>query len=325
MSPFDAQGQLVIVTALTLAVAAGVLVTPLTLLALTTIRRWAPETQRAALLVLAAAPALIALAALLAVLLPSMLAMAGAPDHCHDHGGHLHLCFVHFGEHPASTLALVLALGALALIGWRVARAGLALARAHRRVRAVMALSHFDGAARIIPTRRPICASVGLWSPRVVVSEGFLAALTPAARRAALAHEAAHVARRDALWRLVARALAALYPAPVRRSLLGALDIACERAADEHAAVVVGDRLAVARALVDAERLAMLDATWAPLARAITQTSIVHRVESLLELPAAPGHPRRLTLALVVAATSCLALHDVLHHAIESLLAAVFH
>jgi len=114
VSPFDAQGQLVIVAALTLAGAAGVVVAPLTMLALTTTRRWAPETQRAALLVLAAAPALIALAALLAALLPSMLAMAGAPDHCHDHGGHLHLCFVHFGEHPASTFGMVLALGALA-------------------------------------------------------------------------------------------------------------------------------------------------------------------------------------------------------------------
>ena len=325
MSPFDAQGQLVLVTALTLALAVGLLSAPLTLPVLRSIRRWAPETQRAALLVLAAAPALVALAAFLAVLLPSMLAMAGAPDHCHDHSGHLHLCFVHFGKHPASTLALVLVLVAFAAIGWRVARAGVAIFRARRLVRDVLSLAGRDGAAWVIPTSRPICASVGLLSPRIVVSEGFLAALTPDARRAALAHEAAHVARRDALWRLVARALAVLYPGPVRRGLLAALDIAFERAADEHAAAALGNRLTVAQALVDAERLATVDAAWAPLARAMTGTSIGQRVHGLLEEPPAPGHPRRLALALVVLATSCLALHDVLHHAVESLLAAVFH
>lgn len=331
MNPFDAQGQLVLVTALTLALAAGLLVSPLAVVALKMTRRWAPETQRSALLMLAAAPATVAFAAFVAVLLPSMLAMAGAPDHCHDHGGHLHLCFVHFGEHPASALALVVALAILTLIGWRVARMGVALLQARRVIGEVSSLARREGEVWVIPTRRAICASVGLWSPKVLVSEGFLDSLTPDARRAALAHEAAHVARRDSLWRLVAHALSLPYPPPVRRALLRALDVAFERAADEDAAHTLGDRLTVAQALVDAERLATVDAAWAPMARAITGTpgtspsQIGERVHGLLEVPLAPGRPGRLGLVLVAVASSCLVLHDVLHHAVESLLAAVFH
>lgn len=87
-------------------------------------------------------------------------------------------------------------------------------------------------------------------SGRIVVSTGMLRALPGPERRVLLAHEAAHLRHRHHLYVQAAELSAAANPAlaPLARAVHAAI----ERWADEDAAVAVGDRRAVARAVARA-------------------------------------------------------------------------
>jgi hypothetical protein len=85
---------------------------------------------------------------------------------------------------------------------------------------------------------------------RIVVSTGMLNALPPDERRVLLAHEAAHLAGHHHLYVQLAELAAAANPA--LRGTARAVRLAVEREADEAAAVEVGDRRLVARALARA-------------------------------------------------------------------------
>jgi Zn-dependent protease with chaperone function len=95
----------------------------------------------------------------------------------------------------------------------------------------------------------------GVLHPTIVISRGALRLLDPAELRAALAHEVAHLRRRDpaASWGvLAARVVMAFNPA--FQVVSRALAREAERLADERAAALVGDRLALASALLKLHR-----------------------------------------------------------------------
>jgi Zn-dependent protease with chaperone function len=82
---------------------------------------------------------------------------------------------------------------------------------------------------------------------RIVVSDRLLDSLDPGRRAALIAHEQAHLAGRHHLFASVARLAAAANPMllPVARTV----EYTVERWADEHAAVVTGDRRLVAETI----------------------------------------------------------------------------
>lgn len=82
----------------------------------------------------------------------------------------------------------------------------------------------------------PRAFSVGLVRPRVLVTTGALHTLTPVELTAVLAHERAHVRRRDALRLLIVRAFAdGLFFCPGARQLAARLAALAELQADEAA------------------------------------------------------------------------------------------
>lgn len=108
---------------------------------------------------------------------------------------------------------------------------------------------------RLLDLDLPTLYCSGVRRPSVVVSRGALALLDPGERRAALAHEVVHLARRDPLvsWLLMA-ARAALLFNPVAQVLARAMARESERRADDRGAEISGDRLALASALVRLHR-----------------------------------------------------------------------
>lgn len=106
-----------------------------------------------------------------------------------------------------------------------------------------------------VERKAPVLFCTGVRRPAVVLSRGVLELLDEAELRSALAHELAHLARRDpaASWAvLAARVVMAFNPAfqVVSRAL--ARD--AEWLADEHAAEACGDRLALASGLLKLHR-----------------------------------------------------------------------
>jgi Zn-dependent protease with chaperone function len=125
--------------------------------------------------------------------------------------------------------------------------------------REVAELARVAGAAppplRVLEADLPALYCAGVRWPSVVVSRGALGLLDPGERRAALAHELVHLARRDPLvsWLLMA-ARAVLLFNPVAQVLARAMARESERRADDRGAEISGDRLALASALVRLHR-----------------------------------------------------------------------
>jgi Zn-dependent protease with chaperone function len=136
-----------------------------------------------------------------------------------------------------------------------------------------------------LATPRPLCFSVGLWRPAIYVSTALREQLSAAELRAVMAHEAAHVRRRDTL---TAAALTLFYTClslPGGRLLLRDWRQAVERKCDEEAAREVGSAVDVAAALVRVARLSKQSAVGLPLSVCFAGwgDDVEGRVQALLE------------------------------------------
>jgi Zn-dependent protease with chaperone function len=224
----------------------------------------------------------------------------------------LHLCPIH--PEQAGGLALPgIALVALLMPG---------------RVRAVWALVREpigrggSGQPRVLDLPRRVSLLHGWLRPTLVVDRSLWQALTSREREAVLAHEGAHLKRRDPLVLMLLRALLTVAPrALADRTARRWLDRA-ERCADLEAARVLGDPLAVAAALLRCAHLGARSPAWAI---AWTGGELRRRIEALVGTSAspAPARPdvRMIDLALgALLVVLGLAATPWVHHPLEHLL-----
>jgi hypothetical protein len=164
--------------------------------------------------------------------------------------------------YPAANLGAVIVV-VLALIGLSVVALAMSGAvrelaadrRLRRRLRAHVRRRH--AGAHVIEDERPRAFCAGLLRPRIYISTGALELLDDAALRAVLAHERAHVRRRDPLRVACGRVIAAaLFYVPGLRELHRRQIALAELSADERAiAAAPENRAALARAMLSfAER-----------------------------------------------------------------------
>lgn len=156
-------------------------------------------------------------------------------------------------------LRLVTALMALVVVG--TVLAGLSLirqlqatrqlhSRVHRaqgpvpdRMRKAASSIGMAQVVRVVSESRPLAFTYGLWTPRVVVSEGLLRDLSDDELEAVLQHERYHVRNWDTLKVVVARsASAAFFFLPVLRSLCDRYLASRELVADQRAVSAMGQR-----------------------------------------------------------------------------------
>ncbi|ATB39664.1 hypothetical protein CYFUS_005109 [Cystobacter fuscus] len=293
--------------------------------------RWEPRARHRFLVLLAVLPILTALALMLSASLPSLLSLVVPRlDHCATHDdGHAHLCFIHL---PRSGIHLAWVLGLVFVVSHVSLRAALGALDVVRAVRVLGALARtgeprHELGVTVIETSRPVCLTAGLLRPRVFLSRGLLDSLGEEERAIVLAHERAHARRRDALVASLVRALGVFHLPPVARWLVRELEIAAEQACDEDAASAVGDRIAVASAILRVERATrhVVAGRLAPVAVAFGQCAVERRVESLLAEPAPSRSLRGVALCLVAALVGVLGTSAGLHHLTESLLSVVAH
>jgi Zn-dependent protease with chaperone function len=154
----------------------------------------------------------------------------------------------------------------------------------------------------VLVSSREICVPEGLWSR-----------LSPNDRQAALAHEYAHIERRDPFWFLATAALSrALYFLPWHGLLRERWVAAAEFACDRRAAIRIGSERDVAQCLSSVAEWSVAEAAHresAPrslAAMAATPGELVQRVESVLGSEEAPSSGRfRWACIAAVAAFAC--------------------
>lgn len=286
--------------------------------------RVAPAIRADLALVLAALPAGVVMVVAIAVSLPGALDLLGlAQDHCHDHGGHGHLCLAH----PAVAAPAVVALGALAFAA-TLLRAGLWAAdrtAATRDLRALLRLGKpgIEGADVVrLDGTVLLCHAAGAFFPRVLVSTRLLGELPPELLSAALEHERAHVRRRDVLARDMLSIVGMFAWPGVTAAATQVWEEAAEEAADAEAAERFGGPV-LARALVAVARMSL---GTVPSSMPLVGARLARRVEALLTHP--PVRRRSLALAVIPALGCALvalaaANADPLHHAAETALSLV--
>jgi beta-lactamase regulating signal transducer with metallopeptidase domain len=178
----------------------------------------------------------------------------------------------------------------------------------------------------VLPSPEPVCALLGLWEPTIVVSKGFLTAVSPEDLDVVIHHERAHLERRDILWRTFAQATTIFVWERQRRLLLQALELAAEQSCDEAAARHTGDRLSVAETILRVERLlSRLPSPLSAAAASFGGEAVSQRVTALLASPATGGSTRRGAVAFALLVLSLLAAHQPIHHYTESLVAWLTH
>jgi Zn-dependent protease with chaperone function len=285
-----------------------------------------PELRARIVWLAAAAPS--ALPALVVALcfVPGLLAAAGlGVDHCARHPDHLHLCLTHASAHLTRAGIGLLAMSALLVAGvaipelLRLARTRRWLTRLPRRAqRPAPDVEVFESAA-------PFAFAAGLRRPRVFLAASLAEGLPGQQLAAVIEHERAHARRRDPLARLAARVLSFAHLPGVRRALLHELAIASEQACDAEAGRCIGDRLAVAEAILAIERILAVSTPARTGIAGFEGNSVAERVRALLSAePPAPGK-RVYRIAAGLALGVGLAVADPLHHATEHLLALVTH
>jgi Zn-dependent protease with chaperone function len=199
-----------------------------------------------------------------------------------------------------------LAAGALLLpLAWRGIRAAVGRCRALIQVHLACRRLAGPGQVAVVASAVPDAFTTPELVGRIVVTTALLAALDADQQQALIAHERSHLAHRHTWWRLAADLSAAVNP--LLRSTAATVAQACERWADEDAALAVGDRQLVARAVATAA-LAGRDRRTAPgpvppggmppgPVPAATGGQVPHRVRALL---APPPRRRPLLIALIV-------------------------
>ncbi len=195
---------------------------------------------------------------------------------------------------PASGAALMLAwlLGAGIALGRLVhARSGLRrLLRDRRRLTLpdrVARLARAMGVRRVVLSASEAIAvpfATGLARPEICCPERMLRELEPSRRDGLLAHEMAHVARRDPAWRLAYRLVEGLlFFQPLNRLGRLRLEDLSELASDELAVRCTGNPIGLAQSLIDVAAWSGHAPAPLPAAAAVSRRSAVaHRVEKLV-------------------------------------------
>jgi Zn-dependent protease with chaperone function len=290
-----------------------------------------PASLRADLaFVSATVPAVVAIAGTASAALPPIASLFGlAADHCQTHGHHLHLCIVHAtGLRPSLAVIGALALATFAFRGCCLLSSFVAMERrlGHIERLGTVIRRGFDVIA--IPGAPRMCHAAGVWHGRVLVSKRLIEQLAERDVRCALAHEEAHLRRRDPLANLMMSVAGLFLLPPLTAHFQRTYRSAAEQACDADAARAVGDPALVAEALVNVA--AAQRGTWQQGAAiaAFGELDLETRVRRLLERGAPDSRPAR---ALPFAAAGALAVQlpilahaASIHHAIETLLHHLF-
>jgi Zn-dependent protease with chaperone function len=247
-------------------------------------------------LALRLAPAVLSLAFVAALFLPSYLRYEPRED-------------VEGFDVTLTALAVL----ALSVAGIAAARGVTAWRGAARRIASWMRTAtplSLPGAAMpafAIDSDTPVMALVGVWRPRLLVTRPILDHLTAEELRACVAHEAGHWRALDNLKRLAMRTAPDLLSmTPAAPAIERRWAAASEHAADRRAGVSGDARCALASALVKVARLMPAPVSIAePISALVDGGDITARVTRLLDEPAPPPRPAAtLWLACAAAATA---------------------
>ncbi|MFG2279774.1 M48 family metalloprotease [Streptomyces asoensis] len=194
------------------------------------------------------------------------------------------------------------ATGVLTLSAWTLVRSALRQARALRTARTLADRRPAAGDLCVVESPHADAYALPGRPHRIVVTTAMLRSLGPAEREALFAHERAH--NRSGHHYFLAAAEIAAHCHPALRAARDSVRLAAERAADEAAAEVTGDRRLIATAIARAALAGQASPSTRPdIAPAATAGPVPQRVAALLAPVRKRPRATRRTAFLLVACT----------------------
>ncbi len=198
----------------------------------------------------------------------------------------------------------------IVLMTWAVGVvvAVLALLQAHRRLRRLLRTGrslpegrHIRILAKTMGVRRPVAVRVspafgapfatGVFKPRICIPDFTVRELAPAEVENLLAHEMAHLARRDPAWIIFCRLLEGVFFfQPLNRLARRHLEVLAECLCDDRAISCTGRPLDLARCLLQVAEKRTLARPLLVAAAAASHSRLAFRIERLLQ-PALRNRP----------------------------------
>ncbi|WP_333757761.1 M48 family metalloprotease, partial [Streptomyces sp. ISBFB 2968] len=198
--------------------------------------------------------------------------------------------------------AAMAATGVLTLSVWTLARSALRQTRAFQTARTQADRRPAAGDLCVIESPDPDAYALPGRPHRIVVTTAMLRTLEPAEREALFAHERAH--NRAGHHYFLAAAELAAHCHPALRTTRATIRLAAERAADEAAAEVTGDRRLIATAIARAALATNASPSTRPdFAPGATTGPVPQRVAALLAPARTRPRTTRRTAFLLVACT----------------------
>tara|TARA_R110000824_G_scaffold399102_1_gene604025 strand:+ start:69201 stop:70208 length:1008 start_codon:yes stop_codon:yes gene_type:complete len=260
-------------------------------------------------------------------LLPSLFQITGiSNDHCLGHiEGHLHFCLAHRNA-PVNSLFVwipaIIFLAHLSYIALNFLVDICETVRFKNKLSSLIPESEKD--IVVLDTNTPLALSCGLLKQTIYLSKGLLKCLTEEEKNIIIAHEKAHIWRRDALAKLFSRSLSLMHFPGTRSSLLNHLTLACEQSCDNAAAEKNGDNKKVAELLLKVERLYQGHFfTSSSLASSLLDQPsnlLPDRIQSLVAEQHYPSIVLPLILSISLLSFSLLIGHEFIHDALEHLI-----
>lgn len=216
--------------------------------------------------------------------------------------------------------AAAFSVGGLSVCLWTVVRTVVRQARAFHAATTEADRRATAGDLCVIDSPHPDAYALPGRPHRIVVTTGMLRSLSPDEREALFAHERAHNAGGHHYFLAVAELAAHCHPR--LRAVAAVIRLAAERAADEAAAAVVGDRRLTARAIGRAALATRASAGRPSFVPAATAGPVPQRVAALLAAPRAPHRAAPWIAVLLVACatvSACASATGVIgfHHEVE--------
>lgn len=261
------------------------------------------------------APFLVSLASAVFLFMPSVETLL-VDSHCHEN------CESHAPLIESLGLAWFgIVIGSLVLLNLSV-RLLLNMRRSRLLRSQFNFLSRSRGEFQAINSPTPLVFTLGWWNPCIYMSEGLYAACSDTDLAVILAHERAHLERRDNLRMLLARLCSALLPRRIANIMLEDLQLMTEQACDFRAAEKFG-HVTVAETLLKVKKLLQSQPSPLPYsALAFAEREVETRILALLK-PEQRLFLQHWQMALLGFATlaALLLMVSPLHHASEWVIA----
>lgn len=241
------------------AMLAAIVVSLIYLIFANRIERLTASQQANYLFILASAPALFGIILIFIAFFPSLLTLLGLMhDHCQTHGGyHLHLCLSHTPVLSTNNYVNFISLVISVFLAYRLLKVGISLFKIHALIKILhLGQPHYTAdKVCLVQSNKPFAFVAGLLKPVIYISDQLKQNLRDSQFQALLAHERAHLYRKDH-WRIFLANHCSLFLWPsLRNHLLDRLELSSEYSCDSIAAATINNPIEVAETLLQVYKL----------------------------------------------------------------------